>query len=53
MLMGVPCSQEMMHMTMQVVVKNEVAKAFALRGLSGWAVDDLSSVVHPNVLEYA
>jgi hypothetical protein len=32
---------------MPVVVKNEGAREFAVRGLNGWAVDDLSTVVSP------
>ncbi len=37
--------QEMSHVMMHVVAKNEGAREFAVRGLNGWAVDDFSSVV--------
>jgi hypothetical protein len=35
----------MSHVMMPVVIKNDGAREFALRGLNGWAVDDFSTVV--------
>jgi len=37
--------QGMMHLMMPVVVKDEIAKSFALAGLKDFALDDLSNVV--------
>ena len=37
--------QDMSHVMMPVVVKNEGAKNFVLQGLNGWAIDDFSTVV--------
>ncbi len=37
--------QEMSHVMMPVVIKNDGAREFALRGLNGWTVDDFSTVV--------
>ena len=37
--------QEMPHIMMPVVVKNDGAREFVMRGLNGWIVENFSSVV--------
>ena len=44
--------QEMPHIMMPVVVKNDGAREFVMRGLNGWIVENFSSVVSQLSLHY-